>query len=280
MLPHRFGLPREGRQAGIVAEEPVRLGGPAHPAVRDGDPLHLGHARYPRRLVAPEGLGGVVVADRRQAAAEDRRILDGHGAARRHVGAHRMAGVAEQDDPAAAPASCRSRSQIGITVTSVAASTTRRISGWKLREGGDELLARARQRQLLAVPGCCGHAAHQVDLVAPARHEVGEQVAVRPPPLGAVPHRVSPQPLGREDRPLRHPAGEARRLGPEQDVAHLGPDAVGADDDVGLCPCAVLEHEPDRVARRLQAQRGNVRRRSIRAGRRSRAPHAGRRGAR
>ena len=38
----------------------------------------------------------------------------------------------------------------------------------------------------------------------------------------------------------------------EQDVAHLGPDAVGADDDVGFPPDAVLEHEPDCVTRRLQ----------------------------
>lgn len=62
-----------------------------------------------------------------------------------------------------------------------------------------------------------------------------------------------PQPLGREDRPLRHPAGEAGRLGPEQDVPHLGPDAIGADDDVGIPPRAVLEDEPDRLALALQS---------------------------
>ena len=65
---------------------------------------------------------------------------------------------------------------------------------------------------------------------------------------------MPPQPLSREDRPLRHPAGEAGRLGPEQDVSHLRPDAVGADDDVGILPRAVLEHEPDRLALPLQSR--------------------------
>src|SRR5262249_55723064 len=96
--------PREGRGAGIVAEEPSRLSGTAHPAVLDGDTLHLGDAGNARRLVAPEGLGRVVATKRHQAAAEDCRVLDRHGAACGHVWADRMAGIAEEDDPPIAPA--------------------------------------------------------------------------------------------------------------------------------------------------------------------------------
>src|SRR5262249_4657315 len=95
--------PRQRCEAGIVAEEPIWLRGAVHPAVLDRNALHLGYAGNARRLITAVSPSGVVVTDHRQAAAEDRRILDGHRAPCGHVGAHRVTGIADQDDPVAAP---------------------------------------------------------------------------------------------------------------------------------------------------------------------------------
>jgi hypothetical protein len=146
--------------------------------------------RDPRRLIPAERFGGIV--DRRQAAAEDGGILDGHGAACSHVGTHRVAGVSQEDDPTVAPA---------IAPCAIADRRDRHVHhrldeateiGVEVREGFDEPLACARQRGLLALPGRGWHAAHQVDLVACAGHEVGENVPIVTPPLGAVPNGFPP----------------------------------------------------------------------------------------
>src|SRR5215831_10962060 len=117
----------------------------------------------------------------------------------------------------------------------------------------DQLPGWTHQAKFLAIPGHRGNTAHQVYLIAPSRHEVGEQMAVRSPPLGAIAHGLPVQPLGFKDRPMRHAARKARRLAPKQHLAHLGPDAIGTDDDVGFTSRAVLKHEADLCARRLQA---------------------------
>jgi hypothetical protein len=72
-------------------------------------------------------------------------------------------------------------------------------------------------------------------------------VPVRSPPLGAVRNPKSTQPFGRKDRPLGYRADESGRLGAEQILSHLGPDAVGADDYFSIDPHAVFEGEADYI---------------------------------
>src|SRR5258708_36737106 len=89
---------------------------------------------------------------------------------------------------------------------------------------------------------------NDVNLVAFARHEVRQDVPVGPPPLSAVRNLESAQPLGRKDRPLRYRTNESWRLGAEQTLAPLGPDAVGADNDFSFDPDALLESKTDLIA--------------------------------
>src|SRR6516225_12365616 len=93
---------RERRGARIIAVEPVGVGRTAHPGVLDRDALHIRNAGDAGRLVAAERVGRRV--EEGEATGEDRRVLDRHGAARRHEWPHRMTRIAEQRDAASAPA--------------------------------------------------------------------------------------------------------------------------------------------------------------------------------
>ncbi len=206
-----------------------------HPAVLDGDALHFGHARNAGRLVAAESFGrrGEPV----DAAREDRRILDGGHPSGCHVGTYRMARVAHENDVARTP---------GVIARAIAdrpdVHLLRRLQnarefGMEVRKGRDEVIARGGQRSFLVLPRRGGHRAHQVDLVPPAGHEIGEDVPVLSPPLGAIVDGTASDAAGREDRPLGDASGVARRFGPEQELADDGPEPVGADDDIcRRCP--------------------------------------------
>ena len=155
-----------------------------------------------------------------------------------------MAGIAEENDALAAPA---------VVALAVADGHDGDLGrgldhaadiGMELAERGDEGLARQGSDGSVALPRCGRDAAHQVDLVAPCRHEVGEQVAVGAPPLRAVAHGGTVQARDREDRTMSDAPGEAWRLRAEQALTHLRRYAVGADDDVDLVPRAVGEDEP------------------------------------
>src|SRR5258708_9882846 len=100
----------------------------------------------------------------------------------------------------------------------------------------------------MAIPSRRRDNTHDVILAAFARHEVRQDVPVGPPPLSAVRNLESAQPLGRKDRPLRYRTNESWRLGAEQTLAHLGPDAVGADNDFSFDTDAVLESKTDCIA--------------------------------
>ena len=168
--------------------------------------------------------------------------------------------------------SLRSRSQMGMTVTSVAASITRRISGWNSPKAATKASRGSGSDGSVALPRCGRDAAHQVDLVAPCRHEVGEQVAVGAPPLRAVAHGGTVQARDREDGTMSDAPGEAWRLRAEQALTHLRRDAVGADDDVDLVPRAVGEDELQGVALAIEAREAMVE--GDRAGRERRLEHA------
>ena len=57
----------------------------------------------------------------------------------------------------------------------------------------------------------------------------------------------SAQPLCWKDRPVGDRAGKPRRLRTEQNVADLGSDSIGADDEIGLDRYPVFEAEVERV---------------------------------
>src|SRR5258708_8974592 len=171
-----------------------------------------------------------------------------------------MAGIAEQHDPAAAPAvvalAVVDRPQADVVSDLQHAAQVDMEAG----EGFEHLVAAAGQRRCLAVPMLHRDDTDDVDLVASARHEIGQDVPVRPPPLGTVRYPRSAQPFGRKNRPLRHGADESRRLEAEQVLAHPGADAVGTDDDVGFDADAVLEAEADRLAALVEPDKAMVQR--------------------
>ena len=75
---------------------------------------------------------------------------------------------------------------------------------------------------------------------------------VAAPPFGAIRNLEAVEPLRRKDRAIGGGADELRRLGAEHEFADLGSDAVGADDDIGLCRRAVVKDQADRTACFLQ----------------------------
>ena len=68
----------------------------------------------------------------------------------------------------------------------------------------------------------------------------------------------SAQPLRGKDRPVRDRAGEPWRLRTEQNVADLGSDSIGADDEIGLDRCVVFEAEAERVSGLLERDQAMV----------------------
>src|SRR6266478_3875550 len=247
-----FGLLRasERRQTGIVAVEPVHIRRSPHPTVLDRDALHLAHPGDARCLVPAKSLGRVI--DARQAARQDRGIFDRHGAACRHKGAHGMAGVSQQHDPAAAPA---------IVALAVEDRPYAHVIGRlqyaekiavEVRKTIDELLARSGHGGSIAFPFRCRNDSDDIDLVAFARHEIRENMPVATPPFGAIGYFEPAQPLRRKDRPMGDGVDEARRLRVNDEFARFRIDAIGADDNVGIELHAVLENEADRTAQFLE----------------------------
>src|SRR5947209_282755 len=91
----------ERRSACVVAVEPVGIGRAAHPTMLDGDALYFGDPGDSRRRIAAERLRRFIEGCK--TAAQDRGILNSHGATCRHERPHRMTGVAQQRDAATAP---------------------------------------------------------------------------------------------------------------------------------------------------------------------------------
>jgi hypothetical protein len=132
-----------------------------------------------------------------------------------------MTGVAQQHEAAAAPAivalAVEDRPQ-GHAVDRLKHALQ---VGMKADERFEILPARRRRRLLFAVPARRRHHADRVDFIAPPGQVIGQAVAVRPPPFGAVRNVKAVKACGRKNRAIRRGAGKARRLRPKQKFAHL-----------------------------------------------------------
>ena len=104
-----------------------------------------------------------------------------------------MAGIAEQHDAPAAPA---------VVALAIEDRPDRHVGGHlddaqqvgvEVVEALEQLLARAGQRSRIALPPGPGRDADDINLIAPAGHEIDEDVPVRTPPFGAVRNLVKPR---------------------------------------------------------------------------------------
>ncbi len=115
-------------------------------------------------------------------------------------------------------------------------------------------------------------AGREIDLVPRRGDVIDHDMAVRPPPLGAVVHQlVAVEQLRRDRRPVRQSTGKPRLLNAQHPVAHRRMHAVGGDDRivghrfpvfdtqrhiaVGLVDTAQLMAVPDRLVRHRAVQR-------------------------
>ena len=175
---------------------------------------------------------------------QDAGVLDRHRGARRHVGPHRVTGIAQHHDAVAIP---------GVDRLDVVDRPLRHLGrgldhlaqlGVVAVEGSQELVAVARHERRGLVPFRLRRAGDEVNLLARLRHVVDEDVVARSPPFGAGADRQSLEQAHRKDGAMRDMAGVARLLRAEQDTANLRGDAIGADHQIGFRLMAVLEGEP------------------------------------
>src|SRR5258708_18651125 len=94
----------ERRRPGVVTIEPTRVAASlGHPRVGARNRLDDRGARLAVGLVTGERAFDVVAINRLETAGEHCGVLDRGCGALRHIGRHRMAGIAEQRHPAVAP---------------------------------------------------------------------------------------------------------------------------------------------------------------------------------
>jgi hypothetical protein len=98
-------LPRRNKRncASIVCEQPAWIDGLPQPGVRCRNVPHLAHARHSIRRIPCKAVAGMLRPDVGDAAGEHSRVFDGHGSAGRHIGAHRVAGIAKKDNSSLMP---------------------------------------------------------------------------------------------------------------------------------------------------------------------------------
>src|SRR5215470_15748300 len=94
---------REWHRPRVIRVDPVRVGLLLQPRIRARGRLHARGTLLARRLEAAEGVGDAVAVDAIEAARQYGGVLDRHRRALRHVGRHRMAGIAEQGHLAISP---------------------------------------------------------------------------------------------------------------------------------------------------------------------------------
>lgn len=188
---------------------------------------------------------------------QDCRVLHGLGRTLGLVGQHRVAGVAEQRDPAVDP------DRIGPPVVQREAGDVVLGFGQHGRDavvpavvGFDELPCRGGGGPLLGHLVGARHAADDIEVLA-ATDEVVHQVTARPVPDGALEaieeepgRRVGPQQLPGDQGTEGHVAGEDQGVLGAHQIADLGTDTVRADEGVGGVPRAVLRdrHGTSRIA--------------------------------
>src|SRR3954468_2487508 len=247
---------RRRRGPGVVAVEPIRVGGVAHPGAGAGPGLHHGRPRLARRLVEPERVCDVIELG--DAAREHGGVFERHRGAGRHVGGHRMTGIAEQDDAALAPGRKRITLEDAPLVDLGRRVQHRPHVGMEIRKRRAHLAEVAfRGPGLLGDPiRLLGLAGGEIDLVTCRGDEVDDDVPVRSPPLGARGSDLdAAQPRGGKRGAIGEPPDEARLLRPRDGVADERVHAVGADHRLGLDLAAVGEAELGAGSARLDGDK-------------------------
>src|SRR5438270_13843433 len=113
-------------------------------------------------------------------------------------------------------------------------------------ERGKRALDRGAVGPVFAAPFVVLGPADKIQQLA-ARHEVMHEMAARPDPGLAAELEIG-EALDRDEPAIGDAAGEFRRLVAEQDRAHRRMNAVGADQNVGRDPGAVVEPRFDMIA--------------------------------
>ncbi|CPN78277.1 Uncharacterised protein [Bordetella pertussis] len=255
------GAPAFDQRLGVhvVAEAPVRVFVGAQPCIVVRYPLHAAGAFGAVVLVQAEGGGMVLQPGLLEDARQHGGVLDRHGRALRHVRLHRVAGVAQQHDAAAAPQRQRIAFEQG-PFGNLGRGLDERLHGrMPAGEGCAHFLLAAGHPALAHVPLLFGHAGHVIDLIALAGDEVNHHMAIVRPPLDAhvERQRAAVQRRG-EHRAVRHVAGVLGQLGAQQVFAQPGIDAVGADHDLGFLDRAVGEMQAHHVVVLVHARQALV----------------------
>ena len=177
----------------------------------------------------------------RQTTAENDRVFDRHSTSCRHVRPNGMTGIAHQYGTIRAP------NVVSIPVINgpkghvdCCFDHTTEILVESL-EGRDKFVPGRGQPGALAVPTRCWDSADDVNFVTSAGQKVSQNMAVRSPPLRAIPHLVSLKTGGREDRSLRHTPDEPRRFIPKHMFTHSRPYAIRAYHYISVHPFAILK---------------------------------------
>ena len=204
------------------------------------------------RLEAAERIRNAVTFRTFEAARQHRGILHRHRRTLRHVRRHRMAGVAEQRHIMIGPVGERfaidNRPFVHVGACGqypfdLAVKTFISLAQFPdVAFRGPRLDPELRLRL----------AGDEVDFAAVRLDVVDDDVAVLAPPFGAIVDGLAAEQRRGIGRPVGDAAGEIHRRGAEQDVAHHGMNAVGADHGIGRGGCTIGERQPDALAGLVQ----------------------------
>ena len=100
-----------------------------------------------------------------------------------------------------------------------------------------------------------GLTGHEVDFAPVGLDVVDDDVAIRPPPFGAIVDLMPVQQSGRVHRAVGDAAGKIRQILAEQNVPNQRVNAIGPDDSISVSRHAVGEAEPDTAIRTLFERR-------------------------
>src|SRR5437868_6446443 len=236
---------RQRHGPGVVAIDPTGIGLSAEPGIRPRSLLDPRRPLLACRLEAAKRIRNSIPLDTIEAARQYRRVLDRHRRTLRHVGRHRVAGVAEQRYVALTPAVQR------VTIDNRPFVHVR-TGGQHLLDLAVEACKRLAQFPDVALrgPGLdpelrLGLAGDKVDLAAVRLDVIDDDVAVLAPPFGAIVDPFAVEQRGRIGRAVGDAPGETDRGDAEQDVSHDGMNAIRPDHGIGGHACTIGECQAD-----------------------------------